>query len=124
MEGVGSESEGEEEGDFKGTVSAIDRRALRLCTPIKTQHDSVFACINRVLKLTEVTTGCAENDMKVDGRIDGKDDEDTPDGKAGAGGHSLMSTTHIHFLLFLYSFFYFSKSCDFFVFAVLPGARL
>ena len=74
--GVHSESEGEGKGECEGNANAADRGALRLHAPVKTRW-SVFDCINRALQLKDAITRFSENDMGLDGRIDGEDDENT-----------------------------------------------
>ena len=81
--GVHSESEGEGKGECEGNADAADRGALRLHAPVKTRWNSVFDCINRALQLKDAITRFSENDMELDGRIDGEDDENTSDGEAG-----------------------------------------
>ena len=48
---------------------------------MKTQWNSVFDCINGALQLKDAITRFSENDMELDGQIDGEDDENTADGK-------------------------------------------
>ena len=99
---VHSESEGEGKGECEGNASATDRGALRLHAPVKTRWNSVFDCINRALELKDAITRFSENDMELDGRIDGEDDENTSDGEAGRVVEEMVRTTHPHSLLFLY----------------------
>ena len=100
--GVHSESEGEGKGECEGNADAANRGALRLHAPIKTRWNSVFDCINRALQLKDAITRFSENDMELDGRIDGEDDENTSDGEAGRVVEEMVRTTHPHSLLFLY----------------------
>ena len=105
-----------------GSADAADRGALRLHAPVKTQWNSVFDCINRALELKDAITRFSENDMELDGRIDGEDDENTSDGEAGRVVEEMVRTTHPHSLLFLYIYIYiyiYGKVCVFVVFAVL-----
>ena len=95
-----SESEGEGKEECEENADVADRGALRLHAPIKTPWNSVFDCINRALK--EAITRFSENDMELDGRIDGEDDENTSDGEAGRVVEEMVRTTHPHSLLFLY----------------------
>ena len=115
--GVHSESEGEGKGECEGNADAADRGALRLHAPVKTRWNSVFDCINRALELKDAITRLSENDMELDGRIDGEDDENTSDGEVGRVVEEMVRTTHPHSLLFLY--IYIAKVCVFVVFAVL-----
>ena len=77
----------------------------------------MFDCINRALQLKEAITRFSENDMELDGRIDGEDDENTSDGEAGRVVEEMVHTPHPHSLLFLY--IYIAKVCVFVVFAAL-----
>ena len=104
--GVRSESEGEGKGECEGKVSATDRGNLRLHAPVKTQWNSVFDCINRALQLTDAITRFSENDMELDGRIDGEDHKNTSDGESGRVVEERVRTTHPHSLLFLCMFFW------------------
>ena len=102
-----SESEGEGKGECEGNADEADRGALRLHAPVKTRWNSVFDCINRALQLKDTITRFSENDMELDGRIDGEDDENTSDGEAGRVVEEMVRTTHPHSLLFLYIHIYF-----------------
>ena len=79
----------------------------------------MFDCINRALQLKDAITSFAKNDMELDGRIDGEDDENTSDGEAGRVVEEMVRTTHPHSLLFLYIHMYIAKVCVFVVFAVI-----
>ena len=70
--------------------------------PAKTRWNSVFDCINRALQLKDAITRFLENDMELDGWIDGEDDENTSDGKVGRVIREMVRTTHPNSLLFLY----------------------
>ena len=100
--GVHSECENEVEVECGESADAADRGALRLHAPVKTRWNSVFDCINRALELKDAITRFSENDMELDGRIDGEDDENTSDGEAGRVVEEMVRTTHPHSLLFLY----------------------
>ena len=106
MSGVHSESEGEGKGECEGNANAADRGALRLHAPVKTRWNSVFDCINRALQLKGAITRFSENDMELDGQIDGEDDQNTSDGEVGRVGEEMVCTTHPHSLLFLYILIY------------------
>ena len=106
MGGVHSESEGEGKGECEGNADAADRGALRLHVPVKTRWNSVFDCINRALQLKDAITRFSENDMELDGRIDGEDDENTSDGEVGRVVKEMVCTIHPHSLLFLYIHIY------------------
>ena len=83
----------------------------------------MFGSINRALQLKNAITRFSANDMELDGRIDGEDDENTSDGEVGRVVEEMVRTTHPHSLLFLYIhiyiYIYISKVCVFVVFAVL-----
>ena len=64
------------------------------------EEESVFECVNRTLKLKETITKFSENNMKVDGRINGKDNKETSDGEADVDGHNMVHTTNAHSLSF------------------------
>ena len=66
----------------------------------------MFDCINRALQLKDAITRFSENDMELDGWIDGEDDENTSDGKVGRVVEEMVRTTHPHSLLFLYIHIY------------------
>ena len=102
VRGVHSQSEGEGKGECEGNAAAADRGALRLHALVKTRWNSVFDCINRALQLKDAITRFSENDMELDDRIDGEDDENTSDGEADRVVEEMVRTTHPHFLLFLY----------------------
>ena len=103
MGGVRSESEGEVKGECEGNASAADRGSLRLHAPIKTRWNSVFGCINKALQLKDAITRFSENDMELDGRIDGEDDDICQMGKLGEyrrnGAHNTSP-------FFVFSFIY------------------
>ena len=107
------------EGECEGNADVADRGALRLHSPVKTRWNSVFDCINRALQLKDAITRFSENDMELDGRIDGEDDENTSDGEACRVVEETVRTTHPHSLLFLYIYIYIAKVCVFVVFVVL-----
>ena len=46
-----------------------------------------------------------ENDMELNGRIDGEDDEETSDGETGGIDKEMVRKTHPHSLLFSYMLF-------------------
>ena len=52
--------------------------------------------------MKDAITRFSENDMELDGRIDGEDDENTSDGEVGRVVKEILRTTHPHYLLFLY----------------------
>ena len=66
----------------------------------------MFDCINRALQLKDAITRVSENDMELDGRIDGEDDENMADGEAGRVVEEMVRTTHPNSLLFLYIYIY------------------
>ena len=43
-----------------------------------------------------------KNDMELDGRIDGENDEEMSDGKTSGTGEEMVRTTHPHSLFFPY----------------------
>ena len=100
-----SESEGERKGECEGNANAADRGALRLHTPVKTRWNSVFDCINRALQLKDAITRFSENDMELDGRIDGEDDEIRQMGKL-AESSKKWCTQHIPILCCSFIFIY------------------
>ena len=102
--GDGSESEGEQEGNFEGSTSATNRGGLRLRAPIKAQWISVFECIDRALRLKDAIIKFSKHDMGVDGRFDDKDDDEMLACKACRGGHKTMRKTHAHSLTLLLQF--------------------
>ena len=56
--------------------------------------------------MKDAITRFSENDMELDGRINGEDDENTPYGEIGSvASKEMVRTTHSHSLLFLYMFF-------------------
>ena len=65
----------------------------------------MFDCINRALQLKDAITRFSEDDMELDGRIDGEDDENMSDGEVGRVVEEMVRTTHPHSLLFLHMFF-------------------
>ena len=101
-----SECENEMEVECGGSTDPADRGAFRLHAPVKTRWNSVFDCINRALELKDAITRFSENDMELEGRIDGEDDENTSDGEAGRVVEEMVCTTHPHSLLFLYIYIY------------------
>ena len=115
---MGSESEGEVKMECERRASAVDRDALRLYALIKTRWNSVFDCINRAWQFKDAITRFSENDMELDGWIDGEDDENTSDGEVGRVVKKMVRTTHPYSLLFLYMFL-FAKVCVFVVFGAL-----
>ena len=121
MGGVHSESEGEGKRECEGNANAVDRGALRFHALVKTRWNSVFDCINRPLQMKDAITRFSENNMELDGQIDGEDDENTSDGQVGRVIKQMVRTTHPHSLLFLYIYKYINiaKVCVFVVFAVL-----
>ena len=56
--------------------------------------------------MKDAITRFSENDMELDGRIDGEDDENTSDGEGGRVVEEMVCTTHPHSLLFLYIYIY------------------
>ena len=82
--------------------------------------------------MKDAITKLSENDMELDGRIDGEDDENMSDGEGGRVVEEMVRTTHPHSLLFLYIhiyiyiyiYIYIAKVCVFVVFAVLHIARV
>ena len=66
----------------------------------------MFDSINRALKLKDAITRFSENDMELDGRIDGEDDGTTLDGEVGRVVEEMVRTTHPHSLLFPYVLFF------------------
>ena len=60
----------------------------------------------------------SENDMELDRRIDGEDDEETSDGEIGTIGEGMVHTTHPHSFLSPYMLF-FTEGCAFVVFVVM-----
>ena len=64
--------------------------------------NSVLDCINRALQLKDAITRFSDNDMELDGQIDGEDDENTSDGEVGRVVKEMVCTIHPHSLLFLY----------------------
>ena len=62
----------------------------------------MFECINRALQLKDAITRFSENDMDLDGRLDGEDDEETRQMvKLADLVEEMVRTTHPHSLLFL-----------------------
>ena len=104
--GMRSESEGEGKGGCEGNASAADRGALRLHAPVKIRWNSVFDCISKALQLKDAITRFSGNDMELDGRIDGEDDENTSDGEVGRVIEEIVYITHFHSLLFLYIYIF------------------
>ena len=68
-------------------------------------------------------TKLSENDMELDGWIDGAGDEDTVDGEAGRIGKKMVRTTRPHSLLFPYMLF-FAEIYVSVVFAIMCVARV
>ena len=50
------------------------------------------------MKLKGAIPKLADNDVELDGRINGKKDEDTSDGEAWANDHMMVGTTHTDFM--------------------------
>ena len=84
----------------EGTTSVTNREALRLRAPCKTEWNSVFEYIDRALQLKDAITKFSEDDIEMNGWIDRKGDENTPDGETGRIGKNMVHTTHPHFFLF------------------------
>ena len=66
----------------------------------------MFDCINRALQLKDAVTRFSENEIKLDGRADGKDDEEIADGETGKIGKEMVRRTYPHSLLFPYVLFF------------------
>ena len=58
------------------TKGAGDTRVMRLSSPIKTSWNSVPTFINKNLELKVAITRFSQNEVEVDERIDGEDDDD------------------------------------------------
>ena len=71
----------------------------------------MFDCINRALQLKDAITRVEENNMELDDRIGGENDENTSDGEPGRVVEEMVRTTHPHSLYFLYIYIYVFLSC-------------
>ena len=60
----------------------------------------MFECINRALELKDAITRFSENDMELNGWVNGEGDEDTSDVEVGRIGEEMVRTTHPHSLFF------------------------
>ena len=78
----------------------------------------MFDCINRALELKDAITRFSENDMELDGQIDGEDDEIRQMGKL-AESSKKWCAQHIPILCCSFIYIYIAKVCVFLVFAVL-----
>ena len=58
----------------------------------------MFECIDRALQLRDAANRFSENEMELEGRFDGEDNEDTSDEEAGGIGEEMMHTKHIPIL--------------------------
>ena len=71
--------------------------------------------------LKNAITRFLENNMKLDGRIDGEDYEVASDGEFGGIGERMVRTTHSYSLLFFYMLFL-SEVCASVVFVAMSVA--
>ena len=70
---------------------------MRPRSNLRSQWNSLLWCANRALKLNDAISKYAENDIEVDGRIDGENDVDMSDGEAFRSDHSIVYAKKAHF---------------------------
>ena len=66
----------------------------------------MYECVNGALQLKDAITRFSEDDMELDGRINGKDGEDTSHGEVRGIGEEMVHLPHPHSFLFPSMFFF------------------